>query len=96
MSINVELPDTVLDALAERVLLKLREGGYLSAPKPWLTMEEAIEESGVSEWEIRKRIKAGTIQTHQPNPGKPPLRINRLSLLRSMESMVKSRTRKEA
>ncbi|HKS26337.1 MAG TPA: hypothetical protein VJS44_00895 [Pyrinomonadaceae bacterium] len=98
-SINLELPDEALDKIAERVLAKLQESGQLNSPKKWLSMREAKEASGLSAWEIKKRIKAGTVEAHQPNPGKPPLRINRISLLRSMDSIVDSQplpTRKEA
>lgn len=82
-------------ALKDLIREMLQEilGEIQSPVKLWLTMDEAVEESNVSEWEIRKRIKAGIIETHQPNPGKPPLRINRDSLLRSM---LQSGARKEA
>lgn len=86
MGISLEIPDNELNKIADLVINKLKQSGALAQPKPWLTMKEARAESGLSGWEIRKRIRAGVIEIHQPNPGRPPLMINRNSLLRSMEA----------
>jgi hypothetical protein len=88
--IQVELTDESLDKLAEVMISKLRESGIIATPKPWLTLPEAIKESGLRESEIRKRIKAGTVLKHQPNPGRPPMLINRDSLLRSMQPVAEA------
>ncbi len=90
MRIQIELPEEVLgqilDQIAERVISRLHDRGLLVGGKPWLRMPEAKELSGLSAWEIRKRIKAGTVEIHQPNPGKKPLLISPASLLSSMNN----------
>lgn len=83
-SIELNLSDESLNALAHLVLARATELGLLVPVKEWLTMKEARQVSNLSEHEIRKRIDRGAVKTHQPNPGRPPLLINRLSLLASM------------
>jgi len=90
INLNLEVKDDSLERLADLVAQRLEARGLLQSAKLWLTMEEAVEVSGLSEWEIRKRVKAGVVEKHQPNPGRPPLKISRISLLRSMGSVIES------
>lgn len=93
--IEIDLSDAALDAITALVLERLREQGAFTPAKEWLSMKEARAISGLSEHEIRKRIKHGELQIHQPNRGRPPLLINRQSLLSSMGGVIDSPHSKE-
>jgi excisionase family DNA binding protein len=45
-----------------------------------------MEETGLSEWHIRQKIREGKLRAYQPNPGKPPVRIRRSDLRKLLET----------
>jgi hypothetical protein len=86
--------DSLLKALDAHIRAVVVDEIEKRMPAPggeWLTIKEAIEQASLSEWHVRKLVRNGSVQFYQPNPGKPPLRINRRSLLDLMSQMKGSK-----
>lgn len=87
-------PD-VLAALDERMRLIAREAQTAGGADGdcWLTTAQAAELAHTSEWTIRKLARLGVLEKYQPNPGRPPLRIKKSSLLALDKSVIESASR---
>ena len=85
-------PD-VLAALDERMRRIARESAPATSDDCWLTTKQAAKLTGTSEWTIRKLARLGLLEKYQPNPGRPPLRVKKSSLLGLDRGVIESASR---
>lgn len=95
MSVELEklFGPEVLEALDERMRRIARESAPGVAGDCWLTTKQAAELAGTSEWTIRKLARQGLLEKYQPNPGRPPLRVKKSSLLSLDKGVIESASR---
>jgi excisionase family DNA binding protein len=78
VSISLDLPDELLDALADRVIERLALGVDRAQHSPWLNVEQAAQHLATTPDSIRALVKRGQLAVHRSETGRLRFRRDEL------------------